>query len=191
MVDRAATYVGIREKLSRGRLRQAQVEGFEAIFDEWDRDGTDSPEQLAYVLATAWHETGEKMEPVRESFATTDAQAVKRLRNRRYARRMPNGNAYYGRGFVQLTHPENYRRAGRELDLPLYEMPDMVMEPKIAAKIIVRGMIDGWFTGKSLADYINDQRTDYEGARRIINGTDRKELIADYARKFEHSIVIA
>lgn len=189
MIDRAATYVGIRERLAGGRLRQGQVDGFESIFDAWERIGTHDRRHLAYILATAWHETGARMEPVRETFAITDRQAVQALAGRSYARRQDNGQAYYGRGYVQLTWADNYKRAGDILDLPLYDVPDLVMQPETAAVILVRGMIEGWFTGKRLEQYINDQRCDYEGARKIINGTDRKQMIAGYAEKFAAVIV--
>ena len=57
------------------------------------------------------------------------------------------------------------------------------MEPAIAAKILMRGMTEGWFTGKKLSDYfiVTD---DPVNARRIINGTDKAKLIAGYYESF-------
>ena len=49
-------------------------------------------------------------------------------------------------------------------------------------------MFRGLFTGKKLADYMNDKETDYYNARRIINGLDKAELIAGYAKEFESCI---
>jgi hypothetical protein len=49
-------------------------------------------------------------------------------------------------------------------------------------------MIGGMFTGVRLSSYFNDQKTDWEGARRIINGTDKASLIADYAYEFYQAI---
>jgi hypothetical protein len=46
-------------------------------------------------------------------------------------------------------------------------------------------MLEGWFTGKRLADYIQGSRCDYLDARRIVNGMDRAAPIAGYARAFE------
>lgn len=63
--------------------------------------------------------------------------------------------------------------------------PALACDPKIAAKIAVAGMTRGLFTGRSLDEYINAMRCDYVGARRIINGTDRADLIAGYAKAFE------
>ena len=39
--------------------------------------------------------------------------------------------------------------------------------------------------GKKLGDYINDSKTDYANARRIINGLDHAEPIAEAAIKLE------
>jgi len=45
-------------------------------------------------------------------------------------------------------------------------------------------MANGSYTGKKLSDYINDQKCDFAGARRIVNGTDKKDEIAAIAQKF-------
>ena len=39
--------------------------------------------------------------------------------------------------------------------------------------------------GKTLADYITLTKSDFHGARRIVNGTDKADLIAGYAVKFD------
>lgn len=156
---------------------------------DWDR------RWRAYALATAWHETGGRMQPVREGFATSDEgaiRAVTRLHeqgriSRNYALRDPEtGQSYYGRGLVQLTHRENYARAGRELGLPLERQPDLALEPDVSAAILLLGMERGWFTGKKLADYFpafTAADGDPVAARRIVNGTDRADLIAGYHRR--------
>lgn len=134
-----------------------------------------SLEQTAYILATAAWETAHTMKPVREAYWLSEDW---RRRNLRYY-------PWYGRGFVQLTWQDNYIRAGQELNLDLTSNPDVVMDPDISAEILVFGMMEGWFTGKTLPDYVNDNRTGYLGARRVVNGTDRTGEIAalavDYA----------
>jgi hypothetical protein len=40
------------------------------------------------------------------------------------------------------------------------------------------------FTGRRWAQFINDDDTDYENARTIINGHHKAETIADMARRF-------
>jgi hypothetical protein len=44
------------------------------------------------------------------------------------------------------------------------------------------------FTGKNLADYIRPGSIDYRNARRIVNGTDKANRIAGYAKKFEEAL---
>jgi hypothetical protein len=131
------------------------------------------------MLATAFHETDRTMQPIRE---------YGRGRGKRYGKPGPHGGqAGYGRGYVQLTWPDNYARADRELQLggALIANYDLAMDAGIAYRILSRGMLEGWFTGKRLADYIQGSRCDYLNARRIVNGTDRAATIAGYARAFE------
>jgi len=42
----------------------------------------------------------------------------------------------------------------------------------------------GWFTGRRLADYFNPTRGDWVNARRIINGTDKANLVASHAQAY-------
>jgi putative chitinase len=57
------------------------------------------------------------------------------------------------------------------------------MRPEHAAAIMFDGMVEGWFTGKKLADYFG-AKSNWTNARRIINGTDKAATIADYALEF-------
>lgn len=146
--------------------------------------------QCAYVLATAHHETAGTMKPVREALASSDAKAKELLTKAwkagkmRWVTRDYWSGGFFGRGYVQLTHKENYQKAGDKLGIDLVWNPSKALEPNIAAEILVQGMRDGWFTGKKLADYITLTKSDYAGARRIVNGTDRADLIAGYAKTF-------
>lgn len=191
------------------KLLQSQVNSYERIFDAFDKyedDVLNAPApynrkdvldaQLSYILATAYHEVGEDMRPVREGFKETDRESreyVARLHrigfiSQNYALPDPEtGQSYYGRGFVQLTHKYNYLRAGQMLGLGDYFVwnPDDVMKIENAARILVLGMTKGIFTGKKLFTYIDAEHKDFVNARRIINGTDRAQLVAGYARKFE------
>ena len=63
----------------------------------------------------------------------------------------------------------------------------MVMDPNISAKILVLGMRDAWFTGVGLNNYITGSSTDYYNARRIVNGLDCAQLIANLAAVFERA----
>jgi putative chitinase len=153
----------------------------------------------AYALATAWHETASTMQPIREY----GGAAYFRRRydvagaNPRLAMLLGNtqpgdGVRFAGRGFVQLTGRANYARAGAALKRDLIDDPDLALQPDIAAAIMRRGMAEGWFTGRRLADCLPGEgparRPAFVAARRIINGTDRAALIAGYALEFQHAL---
>lgn len=140
--------------------------------------------QCAYVLGTAWHESG-RFQYMREIWGPTPAQ-------KRYEGRKDLGNTvagdgkkFMGRGFVQITGRRNYTDWGRRLGLDLLKEPNLAEKPEIAARIIVEGMKLGTFTGKKLADYVTLQISDFTSARRIVNGLDKAALIAGYAREFD------
>lgn len=173
-----------------GRLSQTQVEGIEAILAAAAEAGPTDDRHLAYMLATAFHETGARMQAVREGFATTDAGARRAVRGRRYAREV-NGHVYYGRGLVQLTWRSNYVKIGEKLGLPLETQPDLMLQLAPSARALVLGMRDGLFTGHKLTGYFNANVDDPEGARKIVNGTDKASLIAGYHRAFLDSIKAA
>lgn len=134
--------------------------------------------QLAYVLATAYWETAQTMKPVKEAFWLSEDWRKKNL----------GYYPWYGRGFVQLTWERNYVKTGKELGIDLTTNPDKVMEPDISAMILVVGMIEGWFTGKKLSDYITVQKSDFKGARKIINGVDKDDEIAVIAKKYDDDL---
>jgi putative chitinase len=139
--------------------------------------------QAAYVMATAWWETAHTIEPVKEAYWVKNAEAW-RKKNLRYW-------PWYGRGYVQLTWKQNYIHAGKELGLDLTTNPDAVMRPEVSAKILVAGSLYGWFTGKKLGDYITLSRSNFIGARRIINGTDKARKIASVAKSYDNALKVA
>jgi hypothetical protein len=58
----------------------------------------------------------------------------------------------------------------------------------LAATVAVIFMQKGWYTGKKLSDYFNDTVSDPIKARKIINGTDKAQLIAGYYAEFLEAI---
>ena len=48
-----------------------------------------------------------------------------------------DGVRYFGRGFIQITGRDNYKRAGEALGLPLEQHPELAARPDVAAKIAV------------------------------------------------------
>ncbi|MGR3525050.1 MAG: glycoside hydrolase family 19 protein [Paracoccaceae bacterium] len=137
--------------------------------------------QTAYILATAYWETAHTMKPVMEAFWLSDAW---RRKNLRYY-------PWHGRGYVQITWEANYINASRKLGKDLTTDPDVVMQPAIAAEILVRGSMEGWFTKHKLPDHVNASRKDYISARRVINGTDKAAAIAKLAQEYEADLTAA
>lgn len=176
----AVFFASIREHLSGGSLSQAQVDGINAIRTEWTKEGDGDVAKEAYVLATTWHETARTMQPIKEMGGLT------------YLKAKPY-YPYFGRGYVQLTWSYNYKSAGQKLGLSdaLVLTPDLALRPDIAVRVLVRGMLEGWFTGKKLSDYINGGKSDFKNARRIINGIDAAALIAGYADIFAVALGLA
>jgi hypothetical protein len=157
--------------------------------------------QAAYILATAYWETGRSMQPIKETVMPnhknknpSDATVKKRLTSAWRRGKLPWvksnywSGGYFGRGFVQLTHEYNYKKAGQKLGVDFVANPDLVMDPKNSAAILIRGSMDGWFTGKKIPDYITLKKSDFEGARRVINGTDKKRQIADLAKQYDKAL---
>lgn len=174
MKDAELFFKGVRGVT--GSLDQVQVSVINSLLTDashW------SVSWLAYGLATAWHEA--RLKPIEE---------IGKGKGRKYGVPDKTGQVPYGRGLVQLTWDYNYARADKELGLggALVKDYDLALDSMVAGKILVGGMEEGWFTGKKLADYLPDPRgTDaqFREARRIINGTDRAELIAGYAAQFQ------
>lgn len=175
MIDRKEFYSQLRATLVKGGLNQAQVDGFEAILDEWEKRNLHDLRWLAYIMATAWHETAQRMQPIEE---------FGRGRGKAYA------PTYYGRGFVQITWERNYARLSDVIDVDLVTHPEKALEMDNAIQILFEGMIDGLLTGKALSDYF-DRESDWRGARAIVNGKDRAAEIAGYAQKIWDSLRIA
>jgi predicted chitinase len=89
---------------------------------------------------------------------------------------------------VQLTWYEIYDKFGKILGVDLLNNPELALEPKVAAEIIVVGMMKGLFTGVRLENYFDDNKTDAVNARRIINILDNAELISGYYKAVFNAI---
>nr|WP_064692315.1 hypothetical protein [Rhizobium aegyptiacum] len=195
-MDRIFFFDAVRQELFKGELTQPQVVGMTAIVDAWENRFAQADRRwLAYILATAYHETAYTMQPVRETLAESDMRAVEILESAFAAGRLSwvktpywradeDGRCWLGRGLVQLTHKRNYEAMSVLTGIDLVADPDRAMEMEAAVTILIEGMLQGSFTGHKLADHLNETTEDWVNARRIVNGTDRAEKLAGYARAF-------
>jgi putative chitinase len=182
----------VRKKPFGGSLNAGQVEGMEALLDMWRELYPDADARfIANSLSQIHRETGGRMVPVRETFASSAAQAVARLDNAwsrgqlKWVKSPYWRTGFFGRGVIQLTHEANYRKMGLRLGVDLVANPGLALDMRISAKIAIVGMVEGSFTGRKLADYFNATTDDPAGARRIVNGPDGTDaLIAAMHREF-------
>ncbi|MUO83979.1 glycoside hydrolase family 19 protein [Agrobacterium vitis] len=194
-MDRAKFFAAVRSSLFGGALTQNQVNGITAILDAWQASTMTDLRWLAYMFATAFHETAQTMQPVRETRAATDEQAIAILDRSwgkgvmpwvksAYWRIGADGKSWLGRGYVQLTHKVNYIKLGSAIGVDLVSNPVLAMREDIALKVLFVGMGEGLFTGVKLADYFQGTKSDWVNARRIINGTESASVVAGYGQKF-------
>ncbi|HEY0546225.1 MAG TPA: hypothetical protein VGC91_12665 [Pyrinomonadaceae bacterium] len=184
------------------------VEGLDFLLDQIASDnGFTMIREVAYLLATIRGETG-IFQPRREIRANSAKQPKLWNIQQKY---WPSG--FFGRGYVQITHRDNYLNAGNKLkgitiDVPnndgstrqvvidrntFINEPNLVMQPIAAYLIASRGMREGWFRSRpngrayKLSDFIQEGTPpDYVSARNIINSPkDRAGEFASFAEKFE------
>ena len=192
-IRRPAFYSVVREKLFKGSITVKQVAGIEAVLNEWERLRLADLRWLAYMLATAFHETAQTMQAIAEYGKGRDYDYGRQLKmgggkGKRIPYTLPK-QLYYGRGLVQLTWYENYQLFSRLLGIDLLNNPDQALQLDVAVKIMFEGMMKasssfGDFTGRCLEQYFNHDTEDWVNARKIINGLDCAAAIAGHAKTF-------
>lgn len=111
-----------------------------AIVETCQRFGITSKLQVAAFLAQTGMESGSFR--FMEEIASGDAyEGRKDLGNTQPG----DGRRYKGRGWIQLTGRNNYRRAGADLGIDLEGNPEQVVQPRFA------GLVSGWFWRKGSA----------------------------------------
>ena len=173
MINRTFFFAQVNQSLFGAKLGAKPRATLGMMLDYWEANyGKGDDRWLAYAFGTAHHETDRKFGPIREYGLGKGKPYV----------------PYYGRGLVQLTWNYNYEKMGKKLGIKLLENPDLALEVKNAIPILFIGMSEGIFTGKKFADYFSKTKEDWVQARRIINGLDKAQLIADYAQRYYGAI---
>ncbi|MFH6989807.1 glycoside hydrolase family 19 protein [Flavobacterium collinsii] len=189
-------------------LRQINIEKFkEKCFDEFCKNGNDQncKEKMenielianfikfdkrvtnigvaSFFLATVYTETAIK------NFSPTKEVKFKGNENQAYWK--PDritGQEYFGRGWIQLTHKENYEKASDSLKVDFLNNPDLALVPKNAYEIMYLFTINGLLEyyranlngnpatniGIKLTDFIEskeggEDELDYSLVRAVIN----------------------
>lgn len=175
-----------------GKMTLGEVDGLNCLLAEMEGREWGDLRWWAYVLATAFHETGGMMQPIKETVAAShknknpsDATVIARLNRAWHAGKLTWVQqpywlgGWFGRGFVQLTHERNYEKLGQALGTDLAGNPDLALDPAIAAAIICEGMERGLFTGRSLPQFFSDKVDDPRNARKIVNGLESAAAIEE------------
>lgn len=157
------------------------------LFDKLFNDSRLTKPQAAYLMATSKHETAGTFLPIEERGSESYLSKYwTNLRLRKWLKNQLASDAvkYKGRGFVQITGRGHYTTASKMVGKDLVTYPDLAEEWDIAYEILVVFCLKGMFTGVGLGRYINNKERDFINARRVINGTDKAELIAGYAEEY-------
>lgn len=189
-----------RENLDSAETSDKQTVTEQWIYDKAVEYGITDKRQIAYVLSTVKWECAFKNQKEiwweNKSYWKVDSTTWK---------------AYYGRGFIQLTHKENYEKYtsiiksswkdfkdndGNILkwsEIDLVNNPDIILKSNdLAAFILMDRMKNGWpdrLEKKKLSYYINDQKTDYYNARIIINWmTSKPQEYANTALAYQNKL---
>jgi hypothetical protein len=125
--------------------------------------------QAAYICATACWESNWTLKPVKEIGGEKQKYSP-----------------YYGRGLCQLTHLANYAKFEKLLGIPLVDNPDLALDEDVSYKILITGMLKGLFTHVRLTP---ERALNYVNCRKVVNGTDKAELIASIAEEIERRLV--
>ena len=171
------------------------INGLFQVFNEYNKEDGTSFLNIAYMLATSWHETAYTMQPIKEYGSY---KYLSKYDTGKLAARLGNtpeadgdGVLYAGRGHVMITGLDNYKRFSKLLGIDLVKYPDLALDPVISAKILTIGSLRGLFTTKKLSDYLRSGKLlEFTRARAVINGTDDALEIAKHAEKFLECLIL-
>ena len=90
-----------------------------------------------------------------------------------------DGAKYKGRGYIQLTGRDNYKRAGQALGLPLEQQPELVEKPEVAAKVAV------WYWNSRVASKVDNFKNTADVTKTINPGMKHLDQRKDKHQSFQ------
>jgi hypothetical protein len=192
MINRTFFFEQVRTSLFAGNLKAAPKAGLGFILDEWENNLASKDDRwLAYALGTTHHETDAKIQPIHEYGGANYFKQKYEGRADLGNNQAGDGVRFHGRGYVQLTGRRNYTLMGTKFGVDLIssnQAADRALNPQLAADIMFHGMEKGVFTGVGFAKFFSPTVENWVNARKIINGLDKANLVADYARRYYAAI---
>lgn len=151
--------------------REAAERAVPIILAACRAEGIRDPSHLAYVLATAEHETNFGRQMI-EQWGDPPSPSQQHYQGRFGNSQPGDGKKFRGRGYVQLTFRDNYRRFGKAIGLPLEDKPELAEDEATAARLMAVGMGRlGYTRGFPVLSMFGEgERFDFTGARIIVNG---------------------
>jgi predicted chitinase len=97
-------------------------------------------------------------------------------------KRVGDGEKYKGRGLIQLTGKYNYEIAGKALNLPLVEKPELAARPDIAIEVAI------WYWKSRVQPHVDNYKNTPEVTKKINSGLEgldnRHKNFIDYYKYF-------
>lgn len=199
-INRIALFNRLRTYNLYQKILQHQVQGIDAIIDEWEsKESYTDLRHLAYILGTVYHETDKTMQPIEEYSRGAGRDYGKKLKygqgaGKRVQYQFPD-KIYYGRGHTQNTWYEIYEKLTKapyaiKMGWDFLNHPELLLEMKPSIWATFYAMTTGLYTGRKLSRYFNDTVENWDGARAIVNGEDKAELISTYSKKFLKCLLV-
>lgn len=177
MINRETFFTKLKDLKLFTSFTQTQVDTINAVLDEIEKQGVTDIRQAAYIFATGYWEAYNPKKPDSRFTPIREFGGETYLKGKKYY-------PYVGMGLSQLTWDFNYKKESKRLGIDLINHPELILQIPTAANSHVFCMANGVYTGKKLSDYINPNKCDFEGARKIVNGQDKAKEIAAIAQKF-------
>lgn len=133
------------------------------LIDTMAKYQINTPARICAFLAQVAHESGSfnYLEEIASGSAYDTGALAKRLGNT--PEDDGDGEKYKGRGLIQITGTDNYKKVGEALGINFFENPELLEDPKWAT------MSAGWFWDSRRLNLLADVG-DFRGITVKING---------------------